>query len=292
MVDFIRPMLAFRQGKETDALLDAPDRIADEKIDGVRAQVHIAGGRTVAVYSRTGKSLGNEAAWLFTLRWPIEAGEAVFDGEFYPVEADGSPVVTGEAVGKAHRLALFDCLWWMGASNMNQPFILRRGCVETVVAALADERVRATRLSASPRQLLAEVEAEGGEGILLKDMRGRYIPGSRTPLWVKYISRRRKKLYDVVICGWTRTSATGEAYKTGECGLQYGVWDARMNHGAGGVRRCGSLGVTMTAAEAEGLIGKVAVVEAWFQYPSGALRHPQFKRFRSDKLPQECLPER
>jgi hypothetical protein len=48
----------------------------------------------------------------------------------------------------------------------------------------------------------------------------------------------------------------------------------------------------MAAAEAERLVGKVAVVEAWFQFPSGALRHPQFKRFRDDKLPQECLPER
>jgi len=55
--------------------------IAEPKLDGQRAQVHINKGHTVACYSRPGRDLLRHAgmAWLRELRWPIEA--AVLDGE-------------------------------------------------------------------------------------------------------------------------------------------------------------------------------------------------------------------
>src|SRR5262249_58485626 len=55
--------------------------IAEPKLDGQRAQVHISEGRVIACYSRRGRDLLRHAgmAWLRDLRWPIEA--AVPDGE-------------------------------------------------------------------------------------------------------------------------------------------------------------------------------------------------------------------
>src|SRR5262249_21036157 len=55
--------------------------IAEPKLDGQRAQVHISNGRTVACYSRPGRDLLRHPgmAWLQALSWPVDA--AVLDGE-------------------------------------------------------------------------------------------------------------------------------------------------------------------------------------------------------------------
>jgi ATP-dependent DNA ligase len=66
------------------ALLADPRYIADPKLDGQRAQVHVEGGRTVAAYSRPGRELlarHRGLRWLRDVRWPVE--RAVIDGELY-----------------------------------------------------------------------------------------------------------------------------------------------------------------------------------------------------------------
>jgi hypothetical protein len=61
--------------------LSDPRYVAEPKFDGQRAQIHVAGGRTVAAYSRPGRSLLAHAglAWLHDVQWPV--GYAVLDGE-------------------------------------------------------------------------------------------------------------------------------------------------------------------------------------------------------------------
>ena len=71
---FIPPMLCSR--------LDRPERlierryIAEPKLDGQRAQVHIREGQTVACYSRPGRDLMRHPgmAWLRALSWPVDPG--------------------------------------------------------------------------------------------------------------------------------------------------------------------------------------------------------------------------
>ena len=72
----------------TDIARLAPSRyVAELKLDGQRAQVHVRGGRSVACYSRPGLDLLRHAgmAWLRGVKWPV--GAAIFDGE--AVAADG-----------------------------------------------------------------------------------------------------------------------------------------------------------------------------------------------------------
>src|SRR5262245_10177575 len=76
---FIPPMLATRL---TDSRrLEDPRYVAEPKLDGQRAQLHVRGGRVVACYSRPGLDLLRHAgfAWLRELAWPLN--DAVFDGE-------------------------------------------------------------------------------------------------------------------------------------------------------------------------------------------------------------------
>src|SRR5262245_7185003 len=61
--------------------------IAEPKLDGQRAQLHVGEGRAVACYSRRGLDLLRHAgmAWLREMRWPFAS--AVLDGE--AVAGDG-----------------------------------------------------------------------------------------------------------------------------------------------------------------------------------------------------------
>jgi ATP-dependent DNA ligase len=83
---FIPPMLATRL--ENPRRLADPRYVAEPKLDGQRAQVHVRGRRTVGCYSRPGLDLLRDAgmAWLRELAWPVES--AILDGE--AVAGDGN----------------------------------------------------------------------------------------------------------------------------------------------------------------------------------------------------------
>jgi ATP-dependent DNA ligase len=55
--------------------LDDPGYVAEPKLDGQRAQIHVASGRAVHVYSRPGRELLNKAGLteLRDARWPFPA---------------------------------------------------------------------------------------------------------------------------------------------------------------------------------------------------------------------------
>jgi ATP-dependent DNA ligase len=55
--------------------------IAEPKLDGQRAQLHVHHGRVVACYSRRSLDLLEHAgmAWLKEIAWPFDS--AIFDGE-------------------------------------------------------------------------------------------------------------------------------------------------------------------------------------------------------------------
>jgi ATP-dependent DNA ligase len=74
-------------------LLADPRYIAEPKLDGQRAQVHVDGGQTVAAYSRPGRELLRHRGlhWLRDVRWPVQA--AVLDGELY--SGDGMDGIDG-----------------------------------------------------------------------------------------------------------------------------------------------------------------------------------------------------
>jgi hypothetical protein len=72
-------------------------------------------------------------------------------------------------------------------------------------------------------------------------------------------------------------------FKTGECCHTYGVYVE------GVLKTVGQLGFTGPCEVLKQDIGKVAEVEAWFQFrKTGALRHPQFIRFRPEYEQTEC----
>jgi len=278
-MNFLKPQLAHRGDGQTDHLLTDAHFAADEKLDGERCQIHIAGHQTVGIYNRSGKAMTTpRTAWLRARRWTI--GAAILDGEL--LMPAGPP---------SRCYVVFDVLEVSGTSLLSWAWHARRDVVEALTAQeQAAPQIRASRAARTADDklaLFATIRAEGGEGVVLKRITAPYQPGSRSPEWVKYISPDRKREYDVVITGLTDQTSTSQPYKTGEVSLTYGAY----SRDRGCAVTCGSLGVIGTRDTMQAHVGKVAIVHAWLQYPSGALRHPHFLRFRDDKAVSECTAE-
>jgi bifunctional non-homologous end joining protein LigD len=139
---FIPPMLATR--------LEDPHRLADvrciaePKLDGQRAQLHVRRHRIVHAFSRPSRELIRlpGLAWLRDVRWAIAS--AVLDGE--AVAGDGSEGI--QAVFEArHRpgsqiaFAAFDLLELDGQSALAEPWTARRKRLEGI--AVRRDRPRA-----------------------------------------------------------------------------------------------------------------------------------------------------
>ena len=94
---FIPPMLATRL--EDPRPLADPKYVAEPKLDGQRAQLHVREHRTVHAYSRPGRELIRlpGLAWSREIRWPVAA--AALDGE--AVAGDGSEGI--QAVSRRAR---------------------------------------------------------------------------------------------------------------------------------------------------------------------------------------------
>lgn len=284
-VEFVKPQLANRGTGFAKTLLDDPAYIAEEKWDGLRIQVHVENHRTREVFSRTGNRLdGSGLEWLYDLPWKVK--HAVPDGEICWPDCVSSDVSHRIAAGLPVNARLFDVLALGGKSIMPRGYGYRRAVIEEVVLSQRDDRVLVTRMSPDKLALFDQITAEGGEGIVMKRLDCVYKPGSRCKDWVKLHNPKRATLYDVVITGVTeKATYSREAFKTGEAVWEYGVWDPKL----GKLRTVGQIGRPGTKASRLKDVGKVAVVEAKFQFKTGALRHPQFKHFRFDKPVTECI---
>ena len=106
-----------------------PRYVAEPKFDGQRAQIHVANGRTVAAYSRPGRSLLPHAglSWLRDVQWPV--AQAVLDGELCgDTGSDGIQSVL-EARGRRDAVTsflAFDVLSIDGREVMAEPWEDRR----------------------------------------------------------------------------------------------------------------------------------------------------------------------
>jgi len=131
---FIPPMLCSRL--ERLERLTERRYIAEPKLDGQRAQVHIRDGRTVACYSRLGRDLLRHAgmAWRRGLSWPMDT--AVVDGEACAGDGhEGIQAVFEERNREGGEMSFlaFDLLNLDGQDVMREPWTDRRKRLEDVL---------------------------------------------------------------------------------------------------------------------------------------------------------------
>lgn len=209
MPDSIPPMLA-TPGELPPAADDA-DWAYEFKWDGVRALTRVEGGR-VQVTARNGGDITATYPELRALGLALGSTEVVLDGEIVALR-DGRPSFAALQnrmhVGnptQARRLAeqqpvtylVFDLLHLDGRSCLPLPYAQRRELLE----ALNLDGPRWQTAPSFPGDgalILEAATAQRLEGVVAKRMSSRYLPGRRSPEWIKITSLRTA---EVVVGGW------------------------------------------------------------------------------------------
>ncbi|MFG2182056.1 ATP-dependent DNA ligase [Streptomyces abikoensis] len=198
----VLPMLA-RSAKDVDEALDRLGPCAvEEKLDGVRVQVH-RDGEDVRVFTRTLDEITGRLPELVGAALELPVSSVVLDGEAVALDATGRPHafqdVAGRigtrTVGAGSALALsavfFDVLAVEGRELLSLPTAERHA----VLARAVPEPLRVRRLvvadpseaaaRAAARDFAEETLRRGHEGVMLKSLDAAYVAGRRGAAWLK-----------------------------------------------------------------------------------------------------------
>src|SRR3954452_17075966 len=311
MPESVEPMLA-----RTGSLPDGENWGFEVKWDGVRAIAFIEGGRS-RLASRKGNDITPRYPELRELGRALGTSEAVLDGEVVAFDADGRPSFQ-RLQGRMHltseshvrRLAqsdpaayvIFDLLWLDGHSLMEEPYEERRARLAELELTGPTWQTPAHHVG-DGKAMLAASRAQELEGIVAKRLDCPYIPGRRSPGWVKI---KNKRTTEVVVGGWM----PGEGSRSGRLGaLVVGFYEDGELRYAG---RAGSGFTESVLKRVQGLLealarddspftrGEKPPKEARFVEPRlvasveytdlteiGTLRHPVYKGLRDDVDPSE-----
>ena len=198
----VQPMLASTAASVAEALALLGPCAVEEKLDGIRVQVH-RGGAEVHVYTRSLDEITDRLPEVTELARTLPGERFVLDGEVIGRAADGRPVPFQDIASRvgsrtdveAARRALpvapyfFDVLAAGDAVLLDLPVHERYA----VLAGLVPGSARVRRLAvADPETQLAEAEAfaaealrRGHEGVVIKGLDSAYAAGRRGKHWLK-----------------------------------------------------------------------------------------------------------
>ncbi len=297
------------------------------KWDGVRAIAYIEGGRC-RLESRNLLDLTKQFPEVTRLGGALGSVEAVLDGEIVALDTQGRPSferlqnrlgLTNEAQVRRRSkdtpatYQVFDLLFLNGHATTALAYRERRQLLEALDLAGPSWSTPAYHLG-DGRMLLEAVRAQGLEGLVAKRLDSPYLPGKRTPAWLKIKATRSQEF---VVGGWT----PGEGARSGTIGaLLLGTYD-RARDTPGEPQRliyAGKVGTGFTEAFLQKLMSQLRTLPrerptfddgdippgARFVEPrlvaavaftewtsSGSIRHPSFKGLRLDKDPRDVVRE-
>lgn len=292
------------------------------KWDGVRALAYIQDGR-VRFTSRNDIDVTVSYPELHSLAEQLGETQALLDGEIVSFDEAGHPsfkrlqqrMHVGSAATARHLAdsdpavyLIFDLLHLDGRNLFDLPYTQRRELLEGLELD-ADPWQTPPAFAGDGQHAVDASKQQHLEGVMAKRSSSRYLPGRRSPDWVKVKNFRTQ---EVVVGGWSpgkgRRAGTVGALLLGlpaEHGLRYigqvgtGFTDAMLRDLEGQLRRIArktspfSPDVPRTDARnaqwvTPRLVGEVAFSE-WTG--DGRLRHPAWRGLRPDKGPDEVVLE-
>jgi bifunctional non-homologous end joining protein LigD len=214
----LKPMLA----NQADGPFDSDQHLFEVKWDGLRCLAFIDAGR-VRLQSRQLTSLSFQVPELGYLdRLP---SGTVLDGELVVLESgkpslravqqraflqDRQPIQWLSHTRPVTYL-VFDLLYLKGKPVMGAPLSFRREQLQQLLGRLPVAGVVATEVVRHHgRQLFAEVMRRGLEGIMAKRLEGPYLPGKRSPHWLK-IKPSNRPPESTQLLKWTTTKSKRHA---------------------------------------------------------------------------------
>ncbi len=291
------------------------------KWDGMRCLTAVA--EDVTAYSSRGNDISHRFPELAGLVDACSGMDVVLDGELVAMDEKGLPNF-GRLQGRMHLdrphdvqrrrheipvvFVAFDLLHLDGNDITSLPFDDRTNLLGQVLQPGPTWQTATVHLT-DGEALLAAVAERGMEGVVAKRRSSAYLPGRRSPDWVKVKARRRQEF---VVGGWM----SGEGARAGSMGaLLVGYHDTqglrfagRVGSGLGDASIAGLLGVLdSTDTGGSPFVDEVApvrgraltftdpqvVVEVEFGEwtADGHLRHPVYLGRRSDADPRAVIRE-
>jgi bifunctional non-homologous end joining protein LigD len=208
---FVAPMLATLVRDP----FDDPDWLFEIKWDGFRVEACISGGE-IALFTRGGQDAKRYFGDILGPADWLAADEAVIDGELVALDESGGSdfallqrgiggrSAAGGSTGLTYQA--FDLLRLDGVSLLDQPLEERKRQLEAVLR--PDPRVRySEHVEGEGVAFFEAARVRRLEGIIAKQRGSPYLPGVRSPSWLKVKNRPEQEL---VVVGWT----TGTGYAT------------------------------------------------------------------------------
>jgi len=310
---YFSPMLAKESTPElVEERMESNNFIAEVKWDGARYLCYVTSkgnrffSRRISVKDNMPVEKTDNVPHLRDYN-KLEVG-TILDGEILP--ATGSFTDTTKVMGSLPEEAIekqktlgkmlyrvFDILYYKGECLMRKSLRERIEYLKKLSYNqyfLAVDRVEG---ASAKRKLLKDVYARGGEGIILKNINGIYVPGKRDKdIWMKC---KKVKTYDVVVTGYEEPkqfsinvngeTITNKHWARGHiAAIKFGAFKK------GQLVEVGMCGGGMDDATREEIsknknkyLNKVMEIEGQ-EFLENAIRFPQFVRFRDDKRPQDC----
>ncbi|MBM7053250.1 ATP-dependent DNA ligase [Streptomyces durocortorensis] len=200
----VQPMLAHTAASVGEALDKLGACAVEEKLDGIRVQVHRDGDR-IRAYTRTLDDITDRLPELTAAVSTLPAGRFILDGEVIALGEDGRPrpfQETASRVGSRRDVAeaaahvpvvpvFFDALRVDDEDLLDLPFTDRHAAL----ARLLPEHLRVRRAlvpdaedpqaRAAADAFLADTLERGHEGVVVKDLTATYSAGRRGASWLK-----------------------------------------------------------------------------------------------------------
>ncbi|MGI3222794.1 ATP-dependent DNA ligase [Streptomyces sp. GTA36] len=200
----VQPMLAHSASSVTEAIDKLGACAVEEKLDGIRVQVH-RDGDDVRLYTRTLDDITDRLPELTSAARELKGEHFILDGEVIAFDEGGRPRSFQDIAGRVGSRVdvataaeavpvspvFFDALSVDGRDLLDLPFTERH----TELARLVPEpmRVRRTLVAdpadaqarAAAEQFLADTLKRGHEGVVLKGLDAPYSAGRRGAAWLK-----------------------------------------------------------------------------------------------------------
>ncbi|MPY31848.1 ATP-dependent DNA ligase [Streptomyces adustus] len=198
----VLPMLAHSAASVADAIGRLGVCAVEEKLDGIRVQVH-RDGDTVRVHTRTLDDITDRLPEVTAAARELAGERFVLDGEVIALGPDGRPRSFQETAGRVGSRVdvataaetvpvspvFFDVLYVDGRDLLDLPLTERHAELARLVP--EPMRVRRTLASGAPRDVeeaegfLAATLRRGHEGVVVKALDAPYSAGRRGAAWLK-----------------------------------------------------------------------------------------------------------
>jgi bifunctional non-homologous end joining protein LigD len=202
--DEVRPM----QAASAEAPFSSPEYLFEVKWDGLRCVLFRDPAGGVRLRDRAMNDITGDVPEVAAAARRVPPG-SVIDGELVATDSDGRPdyprlrarLAGGARMGDEIPTAYlaFDALYLEGRPLLRQPVVRRRARLAKAVEAGGHLFVP-DHIEEDGVELFEACLERGLEGVVAKHAQSPYVPGQRSPFWLKV---KAVKSDDFVVIGWT-----------------------------------------------------------------------------------------